>query len=197
MKAIITEKYGSPDVLKFEEVQKPAPKDNELLVKVQAAAANAGDWHLLRGDPFIVRLMFGLLKPKIKILGVDVAGRVEAVGSNVTQFQPGDEVFGDLSGGGYGAFAEYVAVPEGIYVMVGGGTAQFLQAMLLSMTGNKKMVTFIKKTNQADLVVLKELLEAGQVAPVIDRCYPLNETPAAIRYLEQGHASGKVVVTVN
>lgn len=321
MKAIVTEKYGAPDVLKFEEVQKPAPGDDEVLIQVHAAAANAGDWHLLRGDPFIIRLMFGLLKPKIKILGADVAGRVEAVGRNVTEFQPGDEVFGDLSGSGFGAFAEYVAVPEeavalkpagmtfeevaavpsaaitalqglrdqghalrqpgqkvlvngasggvgsfavqiaksfgaevtgvcstrnvemvrslgadhvidytqedftqngrrydlildaaayrslseykpalapeGLYVMVGGGTAQFLQAMLLAITGNKKMVSFVKKTNKEDLVILKELLEAGQVAPVIDRRYPLSETPEAIRYLEQGHARGKVVVTVN
>jgi len=112
MKAIIAERYGSPDVLKFEEVQKPTPADNEVLLKIEAASVNAGDWHLLRADPFLIRLMFGLLKPKIKIFGSDVAGRVEAVDKNVTQFQPGDEVFGDLSGGSFGGFAEYVAVAE-------------------------------------------------------------------------------------
>jgi NADPH:quinone reductase-like Zn-dependent oxidoreductase len=323
MKAIVSQKYGSPDVLQLQQVEKPTPKDNEVLIKVYAAAANAGDWHLLRGEPFMVRLMFGLLKPKIKILGTDVAGKVEAVGSNVTQFQPGDEVFGDLSESGYGAFAEYVAVPEdavalkpsrmtfeevaavpsaaltalqglrdqgqiqpgkkvlvngasggvgtfavqiaksfgaevtgvcstrnvdmvrsigadhvidytqedftqnghrydliidaaayrsisdykrvlspeGVYVMVGGSTAQFFQAMFLgpwtSMTGSKKLGTFIKNPNKEDLVFLKELLEAGKAAPVIDRRYPLSEAPEAIRYLEEGHARGKVVITVN
>ena len=96
MKAIVATKYGSPDVLNLEEVEKPAPKDDEVLVKVRAASINAGDWHLLRADPFLTRLAFGLLRPKHKILGADVAGRVEAVGGNVTQFRPGDEVFGDL-----------------------------------------------------------------------------------------------------
>src|SRR5438128_4449841 len=113
MRAIVYHTYGSPDVLKLEEVQKPVPQDDEVLVKVLAASAAAGDWHLLRGKPFLMRLMgFGLLKPKHKILGAAVAGRVEAVGRNVTQFQPGDEVFGDLSQCGFGAFAEYVSVPE-------------------------------------------------------------------------------------
>ena len=98
MKAIVYTKYGSPDVLQLKEVEKPTPKDDEVLVKVHAASVNAADWHLLRGEPFLVRLMgFGLLKPKNKILGADIAGRVEAVGRNVKQFQPGDEVFGDLS----------------------------------------------------------------------------------------------------
>ena len=112
MQAIVYHNYGSPDVLKLEEVQKPVPQDDEVLVKVVAASAAAGDWHLLRAKPFLVRFMYGLLKPKYKILGADVAGRVEAVGRNVTQFQPGDEVFGDLSNCGFGAFAEYVAAPE-------------------------------------------------------------------------------------
>ena len=109
MKAIVYTEYGPPDVLNLEEVQKPVPKDDEVLVKVHAASANAADWHLMRADPFLVRLMgFGLLKPKKGLLGADIAGRVEAVGGDVTQFQPGDEVFGDLSGSGFGAFAEYV-----------------------------------------------------------------------------------------
>src|SRR5438093_792714 len=112
MQAIVYHNYGSPDVLKLEEVQKPVPQDDEVLVKVVAASAAAGDWHLLRAKPFLVRFMYGLLKPKHTILGADVAGRVEAVGRNVKQFQPGDEVFGDLSRCGFGAFAEYVAAPE-------------------------------------------------------------------------------------
>jgi NADPH:quinone reductase-like Zn-dependent oxidoreductase len=113
MKAIVYTTYGSPDVLQLQEIAKPTPKDDQVLVKVLAASAAAGDWHLLSGKPFLMRLMgFGLLKPKNTILGADIAGRVEAVGRNVTQFQPGDEVFGDLSRCGFGAFAEYVAVPE-------------------------------------------------------------------------------------
>lgn len=321
MKAVVAEKYGSPDVLSFEEVTKPIPKDNEVLVKIQAASVNAGDWHLLRADPFLVRLMFGLLKPKIKILGSDVAGRVEAVGSDVTQFQPGDDVFGDLSGGSFGAFAEYVAVPEealalkpanlsfqaaaavpsaaltalqglrdkgqiqagqkvlvngasggvgsfavqiakalgaevtgvcstgkmdlvrsigadhvidykqedftqngqqydlivdtgayrsiseykraltpeGRYVMVGGSVAQLLQAMILGpwISGRRKMTTFIKEANKEDLLFVKTLLETDQVVPAIDKSYELRELPDAIRYLEAGHARGKVVITVD
>jgi NADPH:quinone reductase-like Zn-dependent oxidoreductase len=113
MKAVVNHVYGSPDVLQLEEVAKPGPKDDEVLVEVHAASVNAADWHLLRGKPFLVRLVVGgLLKPKNTILGAAFAGRVEAVGSNVTQFQPGDEVFGDVSGSGFGAFAEYVCVPE-------------------------------------------------------------------------------------
>src|SRR5436305_3646774 len=115
MKAIVYHTYGSPDVLKLEEVEKPTPKDNEVLVKVHAASVNAGDWaHLLRGKPFLMRLMgFGLLKPKHQILGTDIAGRVEAVGRNVKQFQPGDEVFGSIRGG----FAEYVCAREDSLVL--------------------------------------------------------------------------------
>ena len=112
MQAIVYHHYGSPDVLKLEEVQKPVAQDDEVLVKVVAASATAGDWHLLRADPFLMRFMYGLLTPKYKILGANVAGRVEAVGANVKQFQPGDAVFGDLSECGFGAFAEYVAAPE-------------------------------------------------------------------------------------
>lgn len=127
MKAIVCYNYGSPDVLKLEEVEKPACKDDEVLVKVHAASANAGDWHLMRGEPFMVRLMFGLLKPKIKIPGADIAGRVEAVGANVKQFRPGDEVFGDLSECGFGAFAEYVCTPENALALKPAGRRYFLQ----------------------------------------------------------------------
>jgi NADPH:quinone reductase-like Zn-dependent oxidoreductase len=322
MKAIVYQKYGPPDVLKLEEVQTPAPGDDEVLLKVHAASLNAADWHILRGDPFFLRLGFGLLKPKNKILGADIAGRVEAVGRNVKQFQPGDEVFGDISGCGWGAFAEYVCArenalvlkpanisfeeaaavpfagvtalqglrdkgqiqpgqkvlingasggvgtfavqiaksfgaevtgvcstrnldmvrslgadqvidytqedftksgqrydlilavngyrsifeykralsPKGIYIMAGGSMAQMFQAVFLgpwiSMTGSKKIGNFETKPNQKDLAFVKELLEAGKVVPVIDRHYTLSEVPEAIRYLEEVHARGKVVITV-
>jgi NADPH:quinone reductase-like Zn-dependent oxidoreductase len=116
MKAIVRHAYGSPDVLALEEIAKPAPADDEVLVKVHAASVNAGDWHLLRGDPFFMRFAFGVRKPTIEVLGADVAGRVEAVGAKVAKFQPGDEVFGDVSGHGFGAFAEYVCAPEDAFV---------------------------------------------------------------------------------
>ena len=323
MKAIVSTKYGSPDVLQLKEVEKPTPRDNEVLVKVHAASVNAGDWHLLRGKPFLMRLMgYGLLKPKYRILGSDIAGRIEAVGRNVKQFQAGDEVFGNTAKYGFGGFAEYVSVPEdavvlkpttlsfeeaaavpqaalvalqglrdkgqikpgqkvliygasggigtfavqiatsfgaevtavcstrnldmarsigadhvidytkedftrngqqydlilavngyhsifdykralrprGMYVMTGGSSAQMFQAMLLgplvSMTGRQKMGNSAHKPNQKDLVFMKELLEARKVVPVIDRRYPLHETAEAIRYLEEGHARGKVVIMV-
>ena len=321
MKAIVYTKYGPPDVLQLKEVEKPTPKDNEVLIKVHAASVNAADLDLLRGTP-LVRLG-GLLKPKYKILGSDIAGRVEAVGRNVKQFQPGDEIFGDLNECGFGAFAEYVCVPEnalalkpasmtfeevaavpsaavialqglrdkrqiqpgqkvlingagggvgtfavqiaksfgaevtgvdstrkldmvrsigadqvidytqedftkngqrydlildvaayrsifdykralspkGIYVLVGGSMAPIFQAVFLgpwiSMTGSKKMGILMWKPNKKeDLVFMKELLEAGKVVPVIDRRYPLSEVAEALRYLEEGHAQGKVVITL-
>ncbi|AFY37945.1 NADPH:quinone reductase [[Leptolyngbya] sp. PCC 7376] len=113
MQAIAQSEYGGPEVLGLTKVEKPVPKDNEVLVKVHASSVNAGDWHLMRGKPFLIRLMFGgLLKPAIPIIGVDVAGTVAAVGQNITQFQVGDAVFGDVSGCGFGAFAEYVCATE-------------------------------------------------------------------------------------
>jgi NADPH:quinone reductase-like Zn-dependent oxidoreductase len=323
MKAILHTKYGPPDVLQLSEVEKPVPGDYEVLVKVHAASINKADWYVMRGEPFLVRLMDGgLLKPKHEILGSDISGRVEAVGRNLNQFQPGDEVFGNISGYGRGGFAEYVCAPEnaltlkpanisfekaaavplaamtalqgirnkgkiqagqkvlingasggvgtfavqlaklfgaevtavtstnklemalsigadyvidymqedftkkekhydliigangyhsifdykralspkGMYVMIGGSLSQMFQAILIgpliSMTGSKKMVTVSLRPNQADLVFLKEFLEAGKVKPVIDRCYTLSEVPNAFRYLEEGHARGKVVITV-
>ena len=322
MKAVVTTTYGSPEVLELQEVAKPTPKADEVLVKIHAASVNAGDWHLMRADPFLIRLGYGLRKPKIKILGADVAGQVEAVGKDVTQFQQGDEIFGDISMCGFGAFAEYVAVPEnvlvskpakltfeqaaavpeaaitalqglrdygqirmgqkvlingasggvgtfavqiaksfgtevtgvcsggkmdlvrsigadhvidytkedftqngqqydlilavggyhpladykralsprGTYVMTGGATKQMFQAMLLgpclSMFGSQKMTGYLAKSNQKDLEVISELLESSKLVPVIDRCYPLNEVPDAIRYLESGKARGKVVITM-
>lgn len=112
MKAIVYEKYGPPDVLQLQEVAKPAPKDDEVLVRVHAASVNAYDWHFLSADIFLIRLNAGLLKPRNTRLGADMAGRIEAVGKNVKQFKPGDEVFGDIGAWGNGSFAEYVCVPE-------------------------------------------------------------------------------------
>jgi NADPH:quinone reductase-like Zn-dependent oxidoreductase len=116
MKAIVNTQYGSPDVMQLKEVEGPTPKANEVLVKIHAAAVNAADWHLLRADPFIARLQFGLFKPKYTILGADIAGTVEAIGSDVKSFKIGDEVFGDISGSGWGGFAEYASVKEDVLV---------------------------------------------------------------------------------
>ena len=112
MKAMVNMKYGPPDVLELTEVERPTPKDDEVLLKVHAASVNPADWHLLRGDPYIARLQLGLRYPKTRVLGCDVAGRVEAVGKNVTTLQPGDEVFGSPFMHGFGAFAERVSVSE-------------------------------------------------------------------------------------
>jgi NADPH:quinone reductase-like Zn-dependent oxidoreductase len=334
MKAIVYSKYGSPDVLQLKEVEKPAPKDDEALVKVHVASINAADLEILRGN-WSARFG-GPLKPRHKILGSDIAGRIEAVGRNVKKFQPGDEIWGDLSIPlGYGAFAEYVCVPEkalrlkpakmtfeeaasmpsaganalqnlrgvgssspsfllsdqghiqpgqkvlingagggvgtfavqiaksfgaevtgvdssgkldmlrsigadhvidytqedftrsgqqydlildvvasrsifdykralnpkGVFVMVGGTGVAILQAFLLgpliSTTGSQKMgIVMWKPNNQEDLAILEALFEAGKVVPIIDKQYPLSEVPEALRYLEAGHAKGKVVITV-
>ncbi len=141
MKAVVFEKYGNPDVLEVREVAKPTPKPDEVLIKVQAASVNSWDWELLRGTPFANRMMFGLLRPKkINILGCDIAGRVEAVGVEVKQFQPGDEVFGDLSGGGWGGFTEYVCARESELALKPAGmsfeqAASIPQAGLLALQG--------------------------------------------------------------
>ena|SRR5437867_1869993 len=108
MKAIVQDRYGSPDVLQLRDIDKPVVKDDEVLVRVHAAAVNIGDWHLLRGLPYIMRMVVGLLRPKREIPGLDLAGRVEAVGTNVNEFRPGDEVFGWCKG----AFAEYACTAE-------------------------------------------------------------------------------------
>ncbi|MGB3296098.1 MAG: NAD(P)-dependent alcohol dehydrogenase, partial [Phormidesmis sp.] len=150
MKAIAQDQYGSPDVLKLTEVDRPVVRDDAVLVRVVAASVNSGDWHLMRGDPFFIRLMFGgLLKPKIKTLGFDMAGRVEAVGQNVTQLQPGDEVFGDLSECGFGAFAEYVCVLAEALVLKPGAIA-FEQAAAVPT---------------AAVTALQALRDCGQIQP--------------------------------
>ena len=323
MKAIVRERYGSPDVLKLRDIDRPVIDDDGVLVRVRAASINAYDWHMMRGSPSLVRLMAGLRKPKSTAMGVDLAGEVEAVGKNVTEFRPGEEVFGQRVGalaeyvrgtaksflvpkptgltfeqaaavpmaastalqglrdkgqikpsqrvlingasGGVGTFAVQIAKafgahvtavcstrnvdqarslgadevidytredftrggrkydvildvassgslssrrrvlePNGTLVGVGAanndGTASIVAGLLetavLSRFGNQKMPFFLAKNSKEDLIVLKELIEAGKVKPVIDRTYPLNQTAEAIRYLETGHARAKVVITV-
>ena len=117
MKAIVRDRYGSPDVLELREIEKPVVEDDEVLVRVHAAGVNMADVDYLRGLPRLARLGTGLRRPKNRGLGLDVAGRVEAVGKNVTRFQPDDEVFGDLTLFGYGAFAEYARAPEAAFAL--------------------------------------------------------------------------------
>jgi len=207
VKAVVYTQYGSPDVLQLKEVEKPVPKDGEILVKIYAASANPLDWHLMRASPFFVRLEGGLRKPKDPRLGADLAGRVEAVGNNVTQFEVGDEVFGAWTG----SFAEYTAVPEN-RVALKPTKSSFEEAAAIPVaaitalqglrdkgqihSGQKVGLMGIANMNQKDLVYMKELLEAGKVVPVIEKRYPLGETASALRYLEAGHARGKVVITV-
>jgi NADPH:quinone reductase-like Zn-dependent oxidoreductase len=148
MKAIICTKYGPPDVLKLQEVQKPTPGDDEVLVVVHAASVTYSTLMLVRGEPFVARLMgLGLLKPKFQIPGADIAGRVEAIGASVEQFQPGDEVYGDLSNCGRGGFAEYVCAPK--------------NALALKPTN----ISFAEAAAvpEAALVALQALREKGQI----------------------------------
>jgi len=323
MKAIVCDKYGPPDTLKLEEVPKPVPGDDEILVKVHAASVNYSTTAYVTGKPSVIRLMGGgLLKPKHRIPGAEVAGRVEAVGRNVKEFRPGDEVFGDLSRCGRGGFAEYVSVPEtilalkpvnisfeeaaavteaavvalqclrdhgkiksghkvlingasggigtfavqiakafgaevtgvcgpgnldmvrsigadhvidynredfsrsgkqydlivavkgshsvfnykralnpgGVAVGAGGSTSQVFGMLLLgplvTMMGSKRICGMINNANQKDLYVLKELIEAGKVRPVIDKYYQLSEVPEALQYYAEGHSRGKLAITV-
>jgi NADPH:quinone reductase-like Zn-dependent oxidoreductase len=149
MKVITYKKYGSPDFLHLEEFKKPVPNANEVLVKILAASVNSWDYDLLMGKPFLVRLIGGLLKPRHKILGADIAGIVEAVGDKVSQFQPGDEVFGDIAGAGFGGFAEYVAVPENLLArkssaMTFEQSASLPQAGLLALQGLRYKGTIMK-----------------------------------------------------
>jgi NADPH:quinone reductase-like Zn-dependent oxidoreductase len=139
MKAVVFTRYGSPDVLELREVEKPTPRDGEVLIRVHAVSLNDWDWGALHGTPFVNRLMFGLLSPKKQILGSDVAGRVEAVGRGVVRFRPGDEVFGDLSGS-WGGFAEYVCAREGALALKAPGmtfeqAAAIPQAAMLALQG--------------------------------------------------------------
>ena len=325
MKAVVYTDYGSPDVLEIRDIKKPVPNDDQVLIKVRAASINPLDWHFMEGTPYIMRMGVGLRKPKDPRLGVDMAGQVEAVGKNVTQFKPGDEVFGARNGafaeyvcaradkavvlkpanvtfeqaasvaiaavtalqglrdkghvqpgqnvlingasGGVGTFAvqiaksfgaevtgvcstrnldlvrslgadhvidytkedftkgeqrydlildnvgtqplsgfRHVLQPKGICVMIGGGgpndggligpLARPVKALLLSPFISQKMGMFMAELNKKDLTILGDLMQSGKVTPVIDRTYPLSQIAEAIRYLEQGHARGKVVITM-
>jgi NADPH:quinone reductase-like Zn-dependent oxidoreductase len=135
MKAIVQDLYGPPDVLTLRDVDKPVPADNEVLVRVHAASVNARDWHLMRGDPYVARPSFGFGRPKVKIRGTDFAGRVEAVGSDVQGFRPGDEVFGEADG----AFAEYLCAPDGV-VEAKPANLTFEQAAAVPLAGNTALI---------------------------------------------------------
>ena len=322
MKAIVYRKYGPPEVLRLEEMAKPTAGDNEVLIRIHAASVNPYDWHFMRGLPYLLRFMAGLGKPKDRRLGVDVAGRVEAVGRNVTQFKIGDDVFGACRGafaeyacasesslamkpenvtfeqaagvpvaaitalqglrdkghirpgqkvlvngasGGVGTFGVQIAKsfgaevtgvcstrnvervrsigadqvidytqedftksgqrydlildcvgnhslaackrvmsPQGICVMAGGvagkwmigAIARMIASLVMSRLGSQKLVGVLAKPSTNDLTVLHELMKAGKMTTVIDRRYKLSDLPEAIRYLEEGHARGKVIITV-
>jgi NADPH:quinone reductase-like Zn-dependent oxidoreductase len=325
MRAIVYTDYGPPDVLSVREIKKPVPNDDQVLVKVRAASINPLDWHTLEGTPYIIRLMgVGLRKPKSPRLGADLAGQVEAVGKNVTQFKPGDEVFGTGGGtfaeyartretklvlkpadltfeqgaavgvaaitalqglrdkgkiqpgqkvlingasGGVGTFAVQIAKsfgaevtgvcstknldlvrslgadhvidytkedftkgaerydlildnvgnqplsgftralkPKGTCVLVGGGGPNDgrwigavwrpVMAFLYRPFVEQKLVFFVAEIRKDDLTILADLMQSGKVKPVIDKTYPLDQVPEAMKYLEQGHARGKVIITV-
>jgi len=135
MKAIIQDRYGSPDVLELREVDKPVPADNEVLVRVHAAAVNARDWHVMRGDPYLARLTLGFGRPKVRIRGTDFAGRVETHGRDVKRFRPGDEVYGEI----IGAFAEYVCIPEDV-LEPKPANLTFEQAAAVPLAGNTALM---------------------------------------------------------
>jgi NADPH:quinone reductase-like Zn-dependent oxidoreductase len=150
VKAIVYTEFGPPGVLRLKEVETPSPRDDQVLIRIHAASVNYADWSFVRGKPFLVRLIgAGLLKPKNTILGADMAGQVEAVGRNAKQFQPGDSVFGDISGCGFGAFAQYVAVPEN------------------ALAPKPANITFEEAAAvpQAAVVALQGLCENGQLQP--------------------------------
>ncbi|MGB1285674.1 MAG: NAD(P)-dependent alcohol dehydrogenase [Aggregatilineales bacterium] len=321
MKAMIYNEYGSPDVLTMQDVEKPIPKADEVLVRVHATGINYADKALLTGNPFMIRADAGFSKPKINILGTDIAGTIEAVGSGVTGFQVGDAVYADIADDGYGGFGEYAAIsasviapkPQnlsfeeaaavplaggtalqalrthgkihpgqqvlingasggvgtfavqiakafeaevtavcstrhidairsvgadhvidytqndftrqskqydliigangyqslsaynrvlksgGTYIASGGKMKQIFQAMLLgglySRLRNKTFKGFLAKSNAEDLQLMTELLEAGTVRPLIDKCYPFEQTPAAMRHLIEGRPTGKIVIS--
>jgi NADPH:quinone reductase-like Zn-dependent oxidoreductase len=321
MKAIVQEQYGSPDVLELRDIDKPVVNDDEVLVRVRAAAVNIGDWHLMRGVPYVMRAVAGLRKPRCTVPGIDIAGEVEAIGPNVKELRPGDEVFGWCRGafaayaraaedtllpkpahltfeqsaavgdsaftalaairdqgkvqpghrvlingasGGVGSFAVQIAksfgaevtgvcstrnvdlvrsigadhvidytkedftqtkqrydvvldligsrslsdcrralTRRGAYVLVGVqdlgrwfGLARQIKALLLSPFVGQRMRVFIVKHNREDLAVLKELVEAGKVVPVIDTRYGLSDVPEALRHQGEGHTQGKIVIAV-
>src|ERR671934_9263 len=204
MRAVVRDAYGSVDVLRLAEVDKPVAGDGEVLVRVHAAGVDQGVWHLMVGMPYVMRLAgFGIRAPKNPLLGYDVAGRVEAVGTNAGSFRPGDEVFGTCRG----SFAEYavaradrlaskpdsVSFEEAAAVPISGYAA--LRAAALSPFVRQKLGFLISKERSQDLEELRKLLEAGAIKPIVDRTFPLDDVPTAIRYLRDGQARGKIVIT--
>jgi NADPH:quinone reductase-like Zn-dependent oxidoreductase len=191
VKAAVYAEYGPPDVVRIEEVEAPVPQDHEVLVEVHAASLNPYDWHFVRGLPRLMRLMSGLRRPKDPRLGVDVAGRVRAVGAGVTRFKPGDAVFGMCRG----SVAELVCAPESALVempALGRSIAQLLRNLL----GRQKLTGLLARRKTEDLEALRGLLASGEVRPVIDRRFALAEVRDALRYVEEGRARGKVVISV-
>jgi len=196
MQAIVYHKYGAPGVLELREVDKPALTDDGVLVRVRASSVNPAEWYAVTGTPYVARTAMGLRRPKHAVPGADFAGTVAAVGSAVTELRPGDAVYGGTSSG---AFAEYVCVRNAVVPKANrwiGPLGHVASVRLASLGASQKVVFFVAKFNREDFVVLQELLEAGKVAPVIDRRYALSELPEALRYLGEGHARGKVVITV-
>ncbi|PGT75015.1 MULTISPECIES: zinc-binding dehydrogenase [Bacillaceae] len=217
MKAIVQYKYGLPEVLNLEEVDNPIPNDHQVLVKIHAASVNFGNLVLLKGKPYITRLFYGVLKPKHPIPGGDIAGCVEAVGSKVAQFKPGDEVFRDYyKNEGIDKYREYFDLiigvnghqpvykralkHHGIFVHIGGAESQMYQTALqggwISFTEKKKMNVFLQRANRKDLIFIKDLIESGKVKAVIDKQFELSEIRQALTYFAEGHAQGKVVITM-
>jgi NADPH:quinone reductase-like Zn-dependent oxidoreductase len=183
MRAIVQNAYGSPAVLELKEIDKPLVKDDGVLVRVHAAALHAGDYFIMRGVPYLARFAAGWPKPKDYVPGLDLAGHVEAVGRKVTRFQPGDEVFGMGRG---------TLIPNSAHA----GMGYIVKALVRSAFVRQQGRPFVSMPNNEDLAVLKELIETGKVTPVIDRTYRLSETPEALGYVGQGHARGKVVITI-
>ncbi|MCK4786080.1 MAG: NAD(P)-dependent alcohol dehydrogenase [Desulfobacteraceae bacterium] len=177
MKAIVFQKYGSPDFLELKRVEKPVPEDNEVLIKIHAASINEWDWAILHGTPFVNRLSYGLFKPRMQILGADVAGRIEAVGKNVKRFQPDDDVFGDLCRSGWGGFAEYVCARENALTpkpasMTYEQAASLPQAGLLAVQGLRKgKIQSNKNTHQQKVLINGASGGVGTIAVQIAKLY--------------------------
>jgi NADPH:quinone reductase-like Zn-dependent oxidoreductase len=200
MKAIVLTQYGLPDDLELKKVEKPTPKEGEVLVKIQATSVNDWDWCLVRGTPFYIRLLCGWRKPNIPIPGAEVAGRVTAVGPNATRFQPGDAVYGDISECGFGGFAEYVCVPETALTLMPDGmtfteAAAIPHAATLAVQFIQKTVRVVGLQPNKDLAYVNELFVAGQLKPAIDGPYPLGEVSRLIQYFGAGQHQGKVVIS--
>ena len=185
MKAAIYTHYGSADVLKLKEVEKPSPGDNEVLIKVHATTVAPVDIHFRSGTPLLARKMAGgFLKPKIIILGFDLAGVIESVGNNVEQFKQGDRVYGFVPTGMNGTCAEYISVPED-YIIKKPDNLTFEEAATVPASAAQSLL-FLQAGN----------IQNGKIKPIIDRRYPLEQSAEAHRYIEKGHSKGKVVISI-